>query len=49
MTHWLHLAPGLFISKPRKKSGHPIRDARSIFNGLIWLARTGSQWSQLPH
>ena len=30
-------------------SGRPTRDARSIFNGLIWLARTGSQWSQLPH
>ncbi|MFB9994427.1 transposase, partial [Deinococcus oregonensis] len=36
------------IDKPRKKSGRPTRDARSIFNGLIWLARTGSQWSQLP-
>lgn len=23
-------------------------DARAIFNGLIWLARIGSQWSQLP-
>lgn len=45
---WIRLAPVLVIDKPRKKSGRPTRDARSIFNGLIWLARTGSQWSQLP-
>ncbi|WP_225430196.1 transposase, partial [Deinococcus detaillensis] len=40
--------PILIIDKPRKKSGRPPQDARSIFNGLIWLARTGSQWSQFP-
>ncbi|WP_420594240.1 transposase [Deinococcus sp.] len=45
---WTRLAPLLLIDKPRKKSGRPARDARSIFNGLIWLARTGSQWSQIP-
>ncbi|WP_291432642.1 transposase [Deinococcus sp.] len=45
---WIRLAPVLVIDKPRKKSGRPPRDARAIFNGLIWLARTGSQWSQLP-
>ena len=45
---WIRLAPVLVIDKPRKKSGRPTRDDRSIFNGLIWLARTGSQWSQLP-
>jgi len=45
---WIRLAPVLVIDKPRKKSGRPTRDARAIFNGLIWLARTGSQWSQLP-
>ena len=45
---WARLAPVLVIDKPRKKSGRPARDARAIFNGLIWLARTGSQWSQLP-
>lgn len=45
---WARLAPILTIDKPRKKSGRPARDARAIFDGLIWLARTGSQWSQLP-
>lgn len=45
---WERIAPLLIIDKPRKKSGRPPYDARPIFNGLIWLARTGSQWSQLP-
>ncbi len=45
---WERLEPLLKIEKVRKKSGRPARDARMIFNGLIWIARTGSQWSQLP-
>jgi len=45
---WAILRPILTISKPRKKSGRPRRDDRAIFDGLIWLARTGSQWAALP-
>ncbi|GIW04814.1 MAG: hypothetical protein KatS3mg059_1434 [Thermomicrobiales bacterium] len=45
---WALLAPILRVDKPRKKPGRPRRDDRAIFDGLIWLARTGSQWSQLP-
>jgi transposase len=45
---WTLLAPILKSDKPRKKPGRPRRDDRAIFDGLIWLARTGSQWSQLP-
>ena len=45
---WATLAPILRIDKPRKKSGRPRRDDRAIFDGLIWLARTGSQWAALP-
>ena len=45
---WAILAPILTIDKPRKKSGRPRRDDRAIFDGLIWLARTGSQWAALP-
>lgn len=45
---WIRLAPVLVFDKPRKKSERPPQDACAIFNGLIWLARTGSQWSQLP-
>ena len=45
---WALIAPVLRIDKPRKKPGRPRRDDRAIFDGLIWLARTGSQWSRLP-
>jgi transposase len=45
---WAKLEPLLKSDKPRKKPGRPRRDDRAIFDGLIWLARTGSQWAMLP-
>ena len=45
---WALLEPVLRSDKPRKKPGRPRRDDRAIFDGLVWLARTGSQWSRLP-
>jgi putative transposase len=45
---WALWAPILKSEKARKKPGRPRRDDRVIFDGLIWLARTGAQWSQLP-
>jgi putative transposase len=45
---WTLLEPILRVDKPRQKPGRPRRDDRAIFDGLIWLARTGAQWSQLP-
>ncbi len=45
---WDKLKPILASDKPRKKPGRPRRDDRAIFDGLVWLARTGSQWAQLP-
>ena len=45
---WALLAPILRVDKPRKKPGRPRRADRAIFDGLVWLARTGSQWAALP-
>jgi putative transposase len=45
---WAKLAPILTSDKVRKKPGRPRRADRAIFDGLIWLARTGSQWAALP-
>jgi len=45
---WSLIGPLLRSKKVRKKPGRPRRDDREIFNGLIWLARTGSQWAALP-
>jgi transposase len=45
---WAKLEPLLRCDKVRKKPGRPRRADRPIFDGLIWLARTGSQWAALP-
>jgi len=45
---WTYLAPLLRVDKPRKKPGRPRRDDRQILDGILWLLRTGAQWSALP-
>lgn len=45
---WAQLEPILGSDKVRVKPGRPRRDDRQIFDGLIWLARTGSQWAAAP-
>lgn len=45
---WAELRPLLAVDKPRRKPGRPRADDRRILDGLIWLARTGSQWAAWP-
>ena len=45
---WAELPPLLVVHKPRKQPGRPRLDDRAMFDGLIWLARTGGQWATLP-
>jgi transposase len=45
-TEWVRLAPLLPPQKPR--TGRPGRDHRIIVNALLWLARTGAPWRDLP-
>jgi transposase len=45
---WERIQPLLVIHKVRKKSGRPRSDDRPILNGVIWMARTGAQWSEIP-
>jgi len=45
---WALLAPLLKIEKARQKPGRPRVADRPLFDGLIWLARTGAQWAALP-
>lgn len=45
---WAKVQPLLEVHKPRKKPGAPRKDNRRIFDGLIWLARTGAQWAAWP-
>ena len=43
---WARLAPLLPPQRPR--TGRPARDHRTIVDALLWLARTGAPWRDLP-
>jgi putative transposase len=45
---WAELQPLLVVNKPRKKQGAKRKDDRPLFNGLIWVARSGGQWAHIP-
>ncbi|MDE6454948.1 MAG: IS5 family transposase [Dysosmobacter sp.] len=30
------------------KQGGPRKDDRNMFNGMLWIARSGAQWRELP-
>jgi len=45
---WSAAQPLLVVDKPRQKPGRRREADRPILNGLIWLARTGSQWAAIP-
>ncbi len=45
---WAELQPMLVVHKPRKKPGRPRSADRPIFDGLIWIGRSGGQWAALP-
>ena len=44
---WAFVAPYLtLMTEDAPQREHPLRD---VFNGLRWLARTGSPWRYLPN
>lgn len=43
---WERLGPLLPPEKP--KTGRPSKDHRTILNGILWIARTGAPWRDLP-
>jgi len=34
--------------KPSKKGGRPWADNRKVFEGILWVLRTGAFWADLP-
>ena len=45
-AHWEQLRPLLPPQKPQ--TGRPATDHRLIVEGMLWVARTGSCWRELP-
>lgn len=46
---WAVIKP--LIPKPRVRDdgrGRPWREPRAIFNGILWILRTGAPWQDLP-
>lgn len=45
---WKILAPALTIAPREEHRGRPRRDDREIFDGILWILRSGCQWKDLP-
>jgi transposase len=45
-AQWAVLEPLLPSSKGRR--GRPFEDHRRVLNGILWIARTGAPWRDLP-
>ena len=46
-AQWARVAP-LLPCSDRSRGGRPPRDPRPIVAALLWLARTGAAWRELP-
>ena len=48
-TQWAYIEP-LLPELPRRVDGRgrPWRDSRKVLNGILWILRTGAQWSEMP-
>ena len=44
---WLRIKP-LLPPENTGKQGRPRKDNRIIMNGIVWLARSGAPWRDLP-
>ena len=36
------------LTPPKDPRGRPGRDPRQVFNGILWILRTGAPWKDLP-
>ena len=45
-AQWERLRPLLPPQKPR--TGRPAKDHRLVLDGILWIARTGAPWRDLP-
>jgi transposase len=47
-AQWQVLKPLLTPKRRPDGRGPPWRDARAVFNGILWVLRTGAPWHDLP-
>jgi transposase len=46
---WSRIEPIIVSSTPSKDPrGRPARNPRKVFNGILWILRTGAPWKDLP-
>ena len=45
---WKKIEKLLPKPKPSKKGGRPWADNRKVFEGILWVLRTGAPWADLP-
>ena len=48
-AQWAFIEP-LLPALPKRSDGRgrPWRDSREVLNGILWVLRTGAQWSEMP-
>jgi transposase len=48
-AQWSFIEPLLPKAEPREDGkGRPRRDPRQVLDGILWILKTGAQWSELP-
>ena len=49
-AQWAFIEP-LLPELPKRADGRgrPWRDPRGVLNGILWILRTGAQWSEMPN
>jgi transposase len=45
---WAKIEPLLPQPAPRPKGGRPPADNRRVFEGILWVLKTGARWKDLP-
>jgi len=45
---WQKIEPLLPKLKKSKRGGRPWADNRKVFEGILWILRTGAPWADLP-